>query len=260
MSYILDALKKAEAERQHGSVPNIHAQKLNSNALSNDEPAQKNALMWVFLIAVVIVTGAIVLFIIWPGTPPAAVLPVASVTPASAPAVAAPVVAAPAQVAPPVVVAAVPLAAPGVAPPPALAAVATAAPPAPVISAPVLAAPTEPVKAKPQAKPAKVKKTAAASASDATQSKKTAQKQSNEPPIETITTTLRDLPPNLQNEIPPISVGGYIYSDNRAECQLLINKMLLHEGEQVAPGLVLERMMAHSAILNYKGYRYRISY
>jgi general secretion pathway protein B len=78
--------------------------------------------------------------------------------------------------------------------------------------------------------------------------------------IETVSTTLRDLPLNIQNEIPTVTVGGYIYSAKREECQLLINKLLLHEGEQVAPGLKLERMLPHSAILNYKGYRYRISY
>jgi general secretion pathway protein B len=78
--------------------------------------------------------------------------------------------------------------------------------------------------------------------------------------IETVSTTLRDLPLNIQNEIPTVTVGGYIYSSKKEDCQLLINKQLLREGEQVAPGLKLERMMPHSAILNYKGYRYRISY
>ncbi|MFD2272525.1 general secretion pathway protein GspB [Undibacterium arcticum] len=57
-----------------------------------------------------------------------------------------------------------------------------------------------------------------------------------------------------------MAVGGYIYSDNQADRQLLINKSLRREGDEVATGLVLEKMSPHSAILNYRGYRYRISY
>lgn len=72
--------------------------------------------------------------------------------------------------------------------------------------------------------------------------------------------TQGELPQRIQSELPPLAVGGYIYSDNRGDRQLLINQSLHREGEEVATGLLLEKMSAHSAILNYKGYRYRIAY
>ena len=57
-----------------------------------------------------------------------------------------------------------------------------------------------------------------------------------------------------------MTIGGYIYSGNQSERSVLINKRLLHEGEEVAPGLVLEKMLPKEAVLSYKGHRYRISY
>ncbi|MGZ3158937.1 MAG: general secretion pathway protein GspB, partial [Burkholderiaceae bacterium] len=145
-----------------------------------------------------------------------------------------------------------------------------ATPPAPPIAAaespaPVIATPVEPVKLQPSPKlsiPATAEKheNRHASASASSTAKKTSVTKEADLAVETVSTTFRDLPLNIQNEIPTVTVGGYIYSAKREECQLLINKLILHEGEQVAPGLLLERMMPHSAILNYKGYRYRISY
>jgi general secretion pathway protein B len=55
-------------------------------------------------------------------------------------------------------------------------------------------------------------------------------------------------------------VGGYIYSPNPAERLLLVDKTLRREGEEVAPGLVLERLLPKAAIMNYRGYRYRVGY
>lgn len=71
---------------------------------------------------------------------------------------------------------------------------------------------------------------------------------------------LRELPENIQREIPALTISGYIYSSIQSERSVLINKKLLHEGDEVAPGLTLEKMMPKEAVLNYKGYRYRISY
>lgn len=72
--------------------------------------------------------------------------------------------------------------------------------------------------------------------------------------------TLRELPAQIQREIPVFVVGGYIYSGNKADRSILINKRLLREGDEVAPGLKLEKMMRNGIVLNYKGYRYRTSY
>ena len=68
------------------------------------------------------------------------------------------------------------------------------------------------------------------------------------------------MPQQVQNEIPQLSVGGYLYSTNRADRSVLINNRLLREGEEIAPGFVLEKMTPKGMVLNYKGYRYRTSY
>jgi len=71
---------------------------------------------------------------------------------------------------------------------------------------------------------------------------------------------LRDLPEPIQRSIPHITVGGYIYSKNPADRLLLIDKILRHEGEEVAPGLMLDKLQPREAAFNFKGYRYRVPY
>ncbi|WP_317200950.1 general secretion pathway protein GspB, partial [Janthinobacterium sp.] len=71
---------------------------------------------------------------------------------------------------------------------------------------------------------------------------------------------LRELPEAIQRQIPPLALGGYIYSKNPADRLLLIDKVLRHEGEEVAPGLTLEKLLPKAAVFNYKGYRYRQAY
>ncbi|HJV51866.1 MAG TPA: general secretion pathway protein GspB, partial [Noviherbaspirillum sp.] len=72
--------------------------------------------------------------------------------------------------------------------------------------------------------------------------------------------TLHDLPAALQNQIPKIKIGGYIYSANKAERSVLINDRLVTEGDEVAPGLVLERMLPDGMVMRYRGYQYRMRY
>jgi general secretion pathway protein B len=71
---------------------------------------------------------------------------------------------------------------------------------------------------------------------------------------------LRDLPEHIRRGIPSISVGGYIYSPNPAARSMLLNNRLVREGDQLASGLTLERMMLKEAVLNYQGQRFRLPY
>ena len=71
---------------------------------------------------------------------------------------------------------------------------------------------------------------------------------------------MRDLPEPIQRQIPAVAIGGYIYSKNPADRLLLIDKVLRHEGEELAPGLVLEKLQPKGAIFSFKGYRYRVPY
>ncbi len=67
-------------------------------------------------------------------------------------------------------------------------------------------------------------------------------------------------PESQRAGVPQVSFGGYMYSKNPADRLLLIDKTLRREGEEVAPGLVLERLLPRAAVMNYRGTRYRVPY
>ncbi|MBK5102850.1 MAG: general secretion pathway protein GspB [Burkholderiales bacterium] len=64
------------------------------------------------------------------------------------------------------------------------------------------------------------------------------------------------LPPDLQREIPPLSVAGFI-RDDTSSGMVIVNDRLLREGDEVAPGLRLEKILHDSLLFNYKGYRFK---
>ena len=84
----------------------------------------------------------------------------------------------------------------------------------------------------------------------------------------TVTTTasqerivaLADLAPALQRELPALVIGGSMYSDNAADRMLLVDRRLLHEGDEAGSGVVLEKIMPKEAILRYRGARFRINF
>ena len=79
-------------------------------------------------------------------------------------------------------------------------------------------------------------------------------------PIQEVLPFLHELSAQVQREIPKFSIGGYLYSNNKADRSLLVNRRLLHEGDQISPGLVIEEMRPQEMVLNYQGTRYRSNY
>lgn len=219
MSYILEALKKAETERQLGTLPTIHVLPLQGSAHGGAGVKKSQWLMPGLMTLVVLTLAAL----LWrqPALPPAPAPAPAAVSVAL---VQAPVV---------VPVALVPAAVPAL---PSVPARAIAAVPK-VIPRPALA--SAPLVKKTEPAPGLIIASVAEE--------------------ETIL-ALRELPEPIQREIPPLAIGGYIYSRNPADRLLLIGKMLRHEGEELTPGLTLEKLQGKSAIFNYKGYRYRVPY
>lgn len=57
------------------------------------------------------------------------------------------------------------------------------------------------------------------------------------------------------DDIPPISISGYI-RDDEAGGMAMINDRLVREGEEVSPGLRLEKILPEGAVFNYKGRRF----
>jgi general secretion pathway protein B len=225
MSYILEALKKSQADRQLGSAPTLHAVPL--GAAPADAAARKRWPLWLALAGGVLAVALGVMA--WRAQAPA-------VRP-SAPRLAVVAPPAPAVVAP-----AVPPATP-----PAVAR--TPAPPLAVL--PPSAPEPKPAAAHVAPQPAPVKASAPMPAA--------APAPAPAPEGERLP-LLRELPEAIQRAVPPLAFGGYMYSNNPADRLILIDKTLRHEGEEVAPGLVLEKLLPKAAVMNYKGNRYRVPY
>lgn len=209
MSYILEALKKAQAERQLGHSPTIHAPTLQAATQAAVASRWKQPVLLV-VAAMAVVIAVLVVMMLRPAAPVA--VPAVAVPPA-----------APATVA---------------ATPPA---VATPAP-GQALPEPVAALPPPVATVTPVQRPEPVPAPAAAAKAE-------------EPVL-----NLRELPEPIQRAIPQVTVGGYIYSRNAADRLLLVDKILRHEGEEVAPGLLLEKLLPKEAVFSYKGYRYRVPY
>jgi general secretion pathway protein B len=249
MSYILEALKKAQAERQLGNAPTLHAPTLQSVARSTAGGRLKKPLLLV-IAAMAVAIAALVAMVLRPAAAPAPA-PVAQAT-----------VGAPAQSAP--VAPAVPAAAQPSAP---VVADGPAPLPAPVAALPPPVATLTPAvrrHADPQAAPTPAAGDPAAPAANAATAAATATgaagAPAKAPAFEEPVQNLRDLPEPIQRSIPQVAVGGYIYSKNPADRLLLIDKVLRREGDEVAPGLKLEKLLPKEAVFNFKGYRYRVPY
>ena len=275
MSYILDALRRADAERERGAVPSLHAQQY-ASLPSDDEPRRgPKPLVWV----VIGLSAALIAALAW------------SFLGREAPA---PVVAARAPE--PV---AIPPAAVPVPPPASVAASAPAA--ATPASAAVAAAPAEapkpvrkPVRRPPparsaspddarmadgsrmQAQPGAASRgtdvAALARGNDAStggrkpspdgtrNAEPTSAARPAEGSADARIYALRDLPEEIRRTLPNVVVSGSTYSTDRASRMLMINGQIFHEGDVVSNGLVLQQIKPRGAVFSFKGFRYETGF
>lgn len=201
MSYILDALRKSDAQRRRGAAPPLLA------PLVAAEPARPRTLWWGLSAAALLGIGVLIGALgAWqtnsappPGVPAPAKPPLAKANPPS-PAVAVPTT-------------------PATKP--------KAAVPRPPPKAPAAQTPTNPAKL-PRAEAAP------------------------EAPL----VGFGELPVAVQEEIPTLRIAAHAYSNNPENRLVSIDDRVLHEGDEVAPGLKLERITPNGMIMTYKGYRF----
>ena len=220
MSYILDALRKADAQRERDPARGIHAQPVTLSG-----PADHSATgSRVWLVGIALVAGTALLAAAMWGlgwldrfSRPVAPTAMAVLAPPAAPI---------AKAVPPVTPQPSPAtevfpAAPPMPPPP-------AAPPAreaPKVAATVTAYPPVP----------------AASSPDRLLS-------------------LAELPADVQRDVPKLTITGGVYSPTPAQRLLIVNGQVLTEGAEAAPGVLLEQIRPKTAVLNFRGYRYGVPY
>ena len=231
MSYILDALKRADAERERGHIPGLHSR--SAPTLDRPDPAAPRRWLPAGLIGLTLLIAGGVGMWWWLATereaPAPATPPAAQTAPPSA--AAQPPEPAPATL--DATLSTLPILAPEPPRPPRQA---SAAPDRPAEPAAPAAAPTAPV--------------AASSASAAPAATATAN------PVR----SFGELTPDVRARLPAVNVSGSTYWKNPAHRMLIINGKVVQEGGEIAPGLTLETIEQRAAVLNHQGLRYRIGY
>lgn len=227
MSYILDALKRADAERERGHVPGLHAQPLGGTATATPRGPARWA-WWAGGGAGLVVVAALA----WrmgadTHAPVPATLAVPSAAPANEP----------------------PATAVTTTPP-------TALPPSPPA--------TEPVALAPVAAPAQVaaSRPLPAAATGTTPAPRPAAPDpaAAATPANAPIPLYAQLPAGIRQQMPNLAVTGSVYSDDASARFIMLNGDVAKEGSQPLPGLVVERIEPKSAVLRYKGERFRLPY
>jgi general secretion pathway protein B len=221
MSLILDALRKADAERERGSVPSLHSQPVvpPSTATSPESTVQLNWLWVAVGVAVGLLTAATWVISGRNVSAPSAVP--STVAPAQ-PSMLTPAPARPAVLSDPA--------------PPANAAADIAAP-------------------APWRQPSEGKTQRAEPKSD-TQVRVLG----NVPLGQTPIYSREQLPPEVRAALPQLAVSGSIYSQDSSARSLIVNGQLYREKARLTQELSLDEIKQRAAIFSFRGYRFEVLY
>jgi general secretion pathway protein B len=244
VSYILDALRRADAERERGAVPSLQSQQ---HTIIDDDAAtaRPRSLVW----AVVALALALLALLGWnllgggaAPPPPRAPIEGSITTPVPTPLPALQ----PAPALPTATASAVPTA-PAT---PAQTATASAAPtlqPAPTSTATSTSRTGADARRAAPAAPAK----RVAATTPATHGAAGA---TPEPRVY----AQSELPDEIRRDLPKIAFNGSSYSGDAASRMVMINGQVFHEGDRLGPDLVLERIRLKSAVISFRGWRYEV--
>ena len=228
MSYILDALRRADAERERGRVPGLHT-RVNplrpAEQPSRRRPPRARGPWVAGLGLLVAATAALAWWLTRDDTP--------EPSPAPAPV---------ARVTPPVTV--------PEAPP---------APPPRIAAPPVATAPARPILAPPPPPPAPAPAPApprAATPAPAPAARAPAPTNAGDARLPRV----NDLNPTARAALPPLKISGTTYAENPALRMLIVDGQVLQEGQDIAPGLKLESIGPRSAVIVHQGQRLHLPY
>ena len=292
MSYILDALRRADAERERGAVPSLHAQQQFALGAGDGETEGRPKTLWWVIAGLTAALLAVLAWSLLGGTAqnaavaPAPVQPVTTATPAATPPLPGPAQPSPA---PPPVAAGAPPDAPATAHP---------APPA-APRAPHRSARTSPKAGADDGAPADARTTrraatrpeprapgraeartgeaagsgnatrrgspaaeaAAPRGRDATpETRRVADAPRGAEPESGRVVPQRELPEDVRRALPNFKVGGSAYSSDPSSRMLMINGQIFREGDAVAAGLVLKQIRPKGAVFEFRGYRYEMGF
>lgn len=69
---------------------------------------------------------------------------------------------------------------------------------------------------------------------------------------------LHELPENVQNTVPSINYINHLYSE-KAGGAVIINKKTLRNGQEISPGMVIERVASDGIVVQYQGMRFKLN-
>lgn len=238
MSYILDALRRAEAQRSRGRAPGLHEP--GGPTVLAGAPAAVSRRPLILALALLLLAG--LLAAAWffrdaggeaEPAPGGAVVLAEQPVAASSPQTPSPIAATPAN-------------------------------PAPTTPASIGSLPTIPLprsvqmpqrqaatrEASSEAAPATAAKPSVASVAPSTPTPT--------PAAPAVLPTLQELPQQIQRSLPAIAVSGSVYSTDPKQRMLVVNGEVWHEGDEIRPELVLEQIRQRDAVLRFRGYRFSV--
>ncbi len=234
MSYILDALRRADAERERGRVPGLHTQVPPSR--TTEPPAARGARpsrgpLWIGLGVLAAAIAGIAWWLMRDGAsapPPGPVTQAPSSAPAFQPE-------------------------PPPAPPPRMGVAPAPAPAAPV--QPILAPPPPPPPPAPSAAPVRPP-TPPVPPPPVTPAPTPAPTVSGDTHLPRV----NELGPAARAALPPLKLSGSTYADNPKLRMLIVDGQVVQEGQDIVPGLKLESIGPRSAVIVHQGQRLRLPY
>lgn len=225
MSYVLEALKKAQAQREQGGVPGIHSLQVPYVAVEDKARANPKPVLWAIAGLLVVFLGGVA----WHmgdglGAPQepvnaaqvatGAVLPPLVATPRD------PVLAVPPRESEPVAMS------------------------LPQGESPLAGSAQAEVPAAKRPEKAQAIVQAKAQPKDAGQK----------------IYTVSELPEGVRRQLPTLVISGGSYSSNPAQRLIILNNQVFTEKSEPATGVVVERIEQNAVVLRFKDYSYRVRY
>jgi general secretion pathway protein B len=222
VSLILDALRKADAERERGSVPSLHSQPVVSPSVGAlSRPKVRPNWLWIAIGAAIGLVAAATWVMTGRNAPaPSAVT--TNVAPAQ------PSMLEPTPVRPPTV----------------------SAPPLPAAGSTDTQPIAEPA---PWRQPSESKAPRADAKSDTP-----VRTLGNVLPAEAPVYSREQLPPEIRAALPQIAIGGNVYSPDPTARSLIVNGRLHRERDRLTDELSLEEIKLRAAIFRFRGYRVEV--
>jgi len=83
---------------------------------------------------------------------------------------------------------------------------------------------------------------------------------STHPPSESrfILYDLKSLPSSVKEDLPDINISVFVYSDDPSSRVVKINGLTVREGQELTDGLMVEKIVPEGVIFSYEDYRFRV--